>query len=838
MEGTFTPREDGRLRHDRIENGLVAIAHGLLIITIGLLPIFFIPKGSVPLEYSKTFFVIGGLLGSVVLYGLAMLRSGRIRIALPLPVYALWGVAVAWLVSALLSGDRFDALFGNMFDTHTVAFMLVLAGVVTVPLLVHFSKNAIITVYMLLGASALILALFHTLRLMFGASFLSLGMFPTLVATPFGAWNSLALFFGLTILLSLIALEQLPLTMWGRLFFAVVTTLSLIMLIAINFFAIWIVLGLVSLIVLMYGLVKDRLTDQSFAREQKSSVSGVSLILSGLVFAVALIAVLGGSSFGSVVSNVTNVSFLEVRPSLGATLDVTRGALSDSSILGIGPNRFADAWRLYKDPAINTSLFWSVDFPSGYSYFASVPAMVGILGSLAWLVFLTLFAITGLRVVLWPVVHDRAWYFIGTSSFVGAIYLWGMALVYTPNAAAMLLAAFFTSTLLCASVALRPTRALHFSLQEQKRAALLLVGVVMVLIVGSVTLFYGTARHFTAVVLFNDAVQSVATGRSIEEVELQIERAFTLVQNDVFARQVAEYQLAKIGTLLTLEEPTEAEQQMFEAAITQGVAAAQQAVERDPTDGRNHAVAGALYSVLASIGIESTAERSAAAFEAAQAVDPHNPLYPLLEAQLAARTGNPERARERALAAVELKPNYTEALSFIAELDIAAGNVESAIDATQAILSLEPQNPARYFQLGILFMAAGSTTDATTIFEAAVSLDGNYANARYFLARLYAAEGNRAAARAQLEAVQELNPDNSEIAGLIAALDAGEDIGFATEATDEIGLPTTETEGVVTSPGDPDTSLVTPVNIGSGTETNTPPADSPASETDVEVSDS
>ena len=829
MEGAYIPREEQVVHPDKIEHRLTQAAHVLLVLVFGLLPVFFIPSAIIPLEYSKTLLVVIGLLTSIVLYSLATLRTGKIRLAIPSPVFALWAVALVCLVSALLSGDRYDALVGNTLEVQTTAFTFVLAAIVTIPLLVNFTKVMIVRVYMLLGCGALFLALFHLVRLVFGEGFFSFGTFANLVSGPFGSWNSLGLFFGLTILLSMIALEQLPLTKWGKVFFALVTVLSLVMLIVINFFAIWVVLGLTSLVVLMYGLVKDRFAEESFSRTRISSVSGISLGLSALVCFVSISALLGGTGFGTMVSNVSNVSFLEVRPSLGATLDITRHTLAGIRGFGTGPNRLADACRHHKDPAINTSVFWNTDFESGYSYFTTAPITSGILGTLAWIAFLGLFVFMGLRVVLRPLTHDSLWYFIGTSSFVAGLYLWGMALVYTPSVVALLLAAFFTSSLSCAYVALRPVRALRFSLSENKRAAIVLVGVVMLIMVGSVASVYGVSRHFGAVVMFNDAVRMVPLGAPIDEVEARIEQAYMLNQNDIFARQVAEYQLAKINSLLGTQKPTEAEQQAFETAIAQGVVAATRAIENDPTDARNHAVAGALYSVLAGIGIESTGDRSKAAFSEARKFDPQNPLYLLLEAQLGARMGDANVARDSARSAVALKPNYTEALLFLADLDIASGNVQGAIDTTRAILSLEPQNPARYFQLGVLTVAAGSTTEAISAFEAAVTLDTNYANARYFLARLYAAEGNVKAAREQLVIVQTLNPDNEEVAGLIASLDAGQNVGFSTSTDNEVTLPDSTTGETVTTDGEPDTPLVTPVNIG------TTPSDTPEASTDSET---
>ncbi len=834
MEGEFVMEPVRQQKSDRVEHGLVTAAHAVLVAVFGLTPLFFIPSPVVSIDYAKSFLVIGGLLLALVLFSLATLRSGKISLSVPTLALVFWGIAASAVVSALLSGDRFDAFFGNTLEVHTAGFVALMAGVISIPLLLNFSKAMIMRVYIVLGASTLVLGLYHVARLVFGQTLLSFGLFNSVVDSPLGGWNSLALFFGLVILLLLIALEQLPLTKPGRIFFAIIILFSLLMLVVINFFAIWVVLALVGMVVLMYGLVKERFSEQSLAREKASSFSGLSIALSGLVGVISIVALLGGTSFGTMVSSVSNVSFLEVRPSLGATLDITRQVYTENALLGIGPNKFADAWRLYKDPSINSSIFWSVDFQSGYSYLTTAFVTQGLLGGVLWVAWLLGFVYVGLRVLLRPKVHDTIWYFIGTSSFAAGLYLWGMSLIYTPSVAIMLLAAFFTSVLCGAHTALRGASPITFSLIQNKRAAIVLVGVVLVIIVSSVALLYSVTRHFAGTIIFSDAVADVGRSVPLDQVEAQIERAYQLSQNDLYARQVAEYQFAKISSLLTVAEPSEVEQTAFNQAVAQGVSAVRLAIQGDPSDARNHALAGALYSVLIDPNFKDPEERAKEAYSSAEALDPSNPLYKLLRAQLAVRIGDETGARAAIAEAISLKPNYTEALVLLADLEIATGNVASAITTTQAILSLEQNNPARYFQLGVLYVANEELQEATRAFEQAVVLDANYANARFFLARLYAQEGKADAALKELQVVESLNPGNADVLALKAQIEQGNVTGFTTSSS----TPVLPEEGVGSDDGTPgttvDTELVTPVNVPSESTEEEPASNEEADTTPAE----
>jgi tetratricopeptide (TPR) repeat protein len=835
MEDNTYRAHSQALSNDRIATTLQTFSHWILVVVLGLSPIIFIPSAVFPVEFTKVFVVIAALLASLVLYGLSILRSGSITYQVPLMVYSFLGVVLAALCSALLSQDRFDSLVGNSYEVQTVGFLVVLAGIMLVPVLVNLSKLMIVRSYLLFAGSALLLGLFHIIRLFFGAEVMGFDIFTSPVSSPIGGWNSLGLFLGLTIILSLIAIEQLPLTRPGKIFFTGVVALSLVHLLVINFFAVWIVLALVSLVVVMYTMVKDRFGGASMSPSTQSNSSLAALGLSGLVCVVSVIAILAGSSISAFVSDRTGISYIEVRPSLGATLDIAGSVYRENALLGIGPNRFVDAWRLQKSPAINETLLWSVDFVSGYSYLTTSVVTLGLLGVVAWIIFLGMFVLTGIRMILRGQQTDSFWFFIGSSSLAAALYLWGMLFIYTPNVTILMLAAFFTGTMALAYRALCPGKLLAISLFDNKRMAIILVVIVMVTIVGSVSILYTTSRHYSSIVIFSTAMQSIGLGESVDAAEVQIERAYSLAANDQYLRRIAQLQIGKINSLLGIPEPNEMQQQEFERAIARGIAAAQQSSIDDSTDSQNWFILGSLYGVLAGVNIEGAEERAVAAFDQARTYDPQNPIYDVAQAQMYARIGKLEESRTLANNALTLKRDYSEPLLLLTQLAIAEGDLATAIATVQSVLSLEPNNPSRFFQLGVLFIADNNLSNATVALEQAVRLDTNYANARFLLARLYAQAGQKAAALEQLDVVRTLNPDNQEVLNLISLIESDQDVGFVSPAdatvTNADDATAVEGEGV-TSPGAPDSPLLTPVNVPAAESTNEPSTEEPAEQTE------
>ena len=801
---------------DSVEVSLRTIAQNIVVVVFGLLPLFFIPVVFAPFSYTKTLAVIMGVFIAFIFFSLSVLRSGSIKINAPWALPAFWGVAIVTAVSALLSGDMYDSFIGEVIGVQTALFILLLAVTMSISSLFGQTKATIMRMYILLTGSAIILGVFHILRIVFGADFLSFGIFSSLTSSPFGGWNDLGLFFGLTILLSLVALEQLPLTKWVKVLFSVVVGVSLLMLAMVNFFAIWIVLALVSLVQLMYTLTKDRFTEQTLPLQGKAEVSMYSVSLSTIVFIFSLVFIIGGSAVGGFVSNMTNISYVEVRPSFEATIDIGRQVYKENAFVGIGPNKFSDAWRLYKDTSINQTVFWETDFTNGSGFIPTQFVTGGIFSILAWFVFLGLFLMAGFRMLFKAVHVDRFWYFIGTSSFVAAFYLWSMAFFYNPGPVILLLTAMFTSIMFVAHGTLLSSEGRRFSIMSNRRTGFILVAIVMMVIVGSASALYYTGRHYTAVYTFSGAISGIDGSTTLDEVEKTIASSYTITPNDIYARQLASYQLAKMNTLLGLQEPTSEQQQAFQTAAANGVNAAQLAVNTDPTDSLNWSTLGGIYSVLAAAGVEGAKERASEAFTTARSFDPTNPSYALLEAQLASRTGDIEAARTAAIAAVQLKQNYTEALFFLTQLDISEGKVQDAIATTRAIISFEPNNPARYYQLGVLESSAENTDNAIAAFSQAVALDANYANARYFLALAFIQNGNTDAALAQLEVVLALNPDNTDVQNLIDQIKSGAtfeiDSNAPPEQIEELSTVSENGEEVTATQSPDDTPLVSTVN--------------------------
>lgn len=796
--------------HDVVASKLLGAARVVALVTFGLLPIFFIPYvPEAPLNYTKILVAALGTLLALILFAFATLRHGTLAYRIEVPLIALWATAAVALLSALLSGDFYDAFWGTEVGPHAAVFIGLLALATTLFAYIGRSKEMIVRLYVVLLGGALLLAVFHITRLFLGTEVLTFGLFSgSAVLSPFSEWNSLAIFLGLIVILSLVALEQLSLHATGKILFALGAGLSLVMLAVINFSAVFVVLGVVGLIMVIYTLTRGRFRTGSSSTRVASQVS-IGMSLATLIFAIVF--VIGGSTIGAWVSSITQISYVEVRPSLSATLDIAKATYGDNVFLGAGTNRFADAWRMHRDPAINETIFWKTDFQSGYGYIPTIFVTQGILGAAAWLTFLLSFMFVGIRTLTRAQDSDRVWYFIALSSFVASVYLWGMSFLYVPSPTLLLLAALTTGIFLAARRTLTPLGERTAELLKNPRVAFMTVAVTVLVVVFSIGAMYYLGRHYVGTYIYRASLVSALEGGDPEVAAQGIARAFTFVEDDLYARQIASYERERMVALMSTGEATEETQARFQQSLQTGIQAGMLATDLDGTDPETWATLGRVYATVIPLKIEGAYERAKEAFERALSLDPMNPGRVLSLAEVDLLSGDRAAARGRIAEAVALKSNYTDALFLLAQLEIEEGNVQAAIDSTRATTLLDPENPVRYFQLGVLEFSAKKNPDAIRSLERAVALSPDYSNARYFLAFAYDQAGRTDDARMQLEEVLTRNAGNTEVEGLLLKLNAGQSI--SADALDTQPIPEeTQSSGTVTAAQVPDSSLLAPVN--------------------------
>jgi tetratricopeptide (TPR) repeat protein len=824
-ENVFTPKikptqqqEDfiGQKKND-VGVTLLKAAQYAVIALFGLLPVFFTPGLWASIGFDKSILTIGISAVVVIMISLLTLRRTKASTVLPISLGLFWAVVLTAVVSGLLSGDTQEAMRGSVLETQTVAFLGVLALAMTVPLVLQGSKIMSVRALALFSVVALLLLAYNLLRLLFGVEILPLGSFTNVTVSPIGGFNDLAIFSGLIIILSLITLVQLPLKVWLQSTLLVLILMALSILSIVNFFNIWIVLGFFGLLVFLYLLSRDTLFSSSDAPPPLKSPR-LLIVATVVVCVVSAFFIVVGDYAGGKINELTKINHFEVQPTLGTTINIAQSVYSENMFLGIGPNRFADAWRQYKDRSINETLFWDTDFNAGSGYLPTLFVNTGLLGGLLMVLFHLYFLYLGYKMLLRSKNQDPYWYYFGVTSFTAACFVWGMSYVYVPGAGILLIGAVFTGLTFVAAGTLLPSMVRTIPLAVNRQRGFFLMAAIILIVTASVGILFSVSKQYVAQSQFNKARATAASVAVFENVALS---SFELYPDDRFVSARAQTQLSKLSSLLVIASPNQEQQQSFLQAAEQAIVFAEQALSEDITSPDNHAVLASVYGNLAIAGIDGAQERAESSLLQAERLDPLNPGYHLISAQLAARIGDLPSARKEIIAALNLKSNYTEALYLSAQLDIGEGKVESAIATTRAIVTLEPNNPTRYFQLGVLLSANNNNLEAIEAYKVAVSLDPYYANARYLLSLIYLDTDQTENALEQLRIVQQTNAENQELISLISQVENGE---YVAAPNNSLTVPVDEPSpnagfaDTITTSGDVDTKLVTPVNVISKTE--------------------
>jgi cytochrome c-type biogenesis protein CcmH/NrfG len=251
---------------------------------------------------------------------------------------------------------------------------------------------------------------------------------------------------------------------------------------------------------------------------------------------------------------------------------------------------------------------------------------------------------------------------------------------------------------------------------------------------------------------------------------------------------------SKLSSLAQATEGDQAAlQQQFQAALDTTVAAGQAAAQKNPADYRPFFLMGQVYDLLSGLNVVGASEQASTTYAVAMVRNPNNPAIPLAVARLAARAGDAATTEAALRASLTLKPNYTDAILFLVQLNVANKDLPSAVQAAQAAVQSAPGVAPIWFELGLLYYAGGDTKDAIPALEQAIKLQADYANAKYFLGLSYYAQNRQVEALNLFEDLAKTNPDNEEVKSIIANMQAGKPAfdaaASSTEQTDVTTRP-------------------------------------------------
>ena len=749
-----------------------------------LLPVFFIPGGALNLDVAKSALAVFGVLAIVLVFLLEGWREGKFDVPWHPFVFTVALLPPVYLLSAFLATPSSLSLLGYNFEVGTFGFMLLGAFILVLAAVIFSNTTRSLQALVAFFISISVVALFVTIKVLWGGDILVLGNFFGNMGNPIGNWTDLAVSFGLLSVFAAFSLGMIPMKPSIRILVYGIFALSTALLVIINFSTAFILTLGASIFLFFFFLKIEKHFFNTAATLPLASRNFLlrPIFLPVVLGVISLIFLINPSisatsgTLGDVVSSTFKVENIDVRPSLSATLGISKEVLSQGGLLGSGPNSFGRDWLVYKPVDVNTTPFWAVAFPFGIGFIPTQIASTGIAGSTLWLIFFVFLILLGVK-VLNRVSESRAERFTLVSAFLITFFLWAASFLYAPSATMLIFAFIFSGLFvsLCRESGIIPSRS--FSLKESPQTRFISIALITVVTLGALFLGWAGFNKTVSAFHFKKAVDlSDTAGASLAEIEERLNKAVSFSKFDTYYVALSRINFAKAQVAASATAGTPEENRaVFEGALRKSIEAAKLAVSANPAGYQNWVSLGMIYSALVPepLSVVGSYENALFAYSEASKRNPNNPELPLFLARLEFNRGNIEGARSFIRKSIALKEDYADAYLLLAQLEVQAGNTAGAIVSAERLALLMPNNPGIYFELGLLKYSNKDYVGAANAFTLALVSAPDYANAKYYLGLTLTQLGQLDEARAQFEALLVTNPDSEEVKAVLESLNNG-----------------------------------------------------------------
>ncbi len=743
-----------------------------IVLAVALL----VPAAWFPLQLGKLGVFVLALLVASVLFVVGrgtqeLSRAHGVGLALLVGVLPL-----SYLFSTLAAGTGAVSITGFGIEVDTVVFTAL--AFATFLLSFSFFKTlrtvrmlSSVVFFTLVGVVA-----FQWLVVLFGNGLIPFSVFADRSVNLVGKWNDLGILTGLLAVFLLVQAELTRPSVIRRAVLAVALIAITVLLGIINFALVWWFVFASALVIALVAFMTQR-TEERVERQANpyASVAWSQKVpwFAASAAIVSIIFLLYGAGLNQSLTNRFQVSSLEVRPSYASTFGVISAAREGSvasSLIGTGPNTFSASWVAHKPAEVNQSAFWNLDFNVGFSTLVTALGTAGLVGAIAWMIPLLLVLAGVIRAVRYSLL-SREERMATLTVGLGAVLLLSAIIFYVPSANVVLLG----FALAGAAFGFLWRQGRHASEEESPMPLMGMAGwaVALILVLVSVWGTWSVERRFVAQAINNTGAVSLQAGNADDAISAAHKSQGIEYTSDNL-RLAIEAGIVKIGQLAnSTQAATPALQQQFLDVASTTIASANQLAMMYPKDHRSYYTMGRVYDLLASLKVQGAYKNAELAYQKALEINPSAPDIALALARVEATEGNLELTQKYLSQSLTLKPNYTDAILLVVQLNVANNDIPSAIRAAQAAAQTAPGVAPIWFQLGLLYYAGGDTANAVPALEQAIKLVPDYANAKYFLGLSYYAQKNTAGAIKEFEDLARSNPESAEAKLILSNLRAG-----------------------------------------------------------------
>lgn len=738
-----------------------------------LIPLIFLPATAGGASMVKGFILFTGVFLALSIWLIAQFVEGSLKIPKSPVFLALGAWVVLSLISALTSANVSVSLWGRGFVFDSFAMTLVLSLFVFMIATFARDQRRLVKLFLVtFSGSALTLflqvILYVSQRVPFVSKYLAhVANQGTLV----GSWVDFAYFVTFVFLLALLMYEVLLPKGFFKKLSLVTMIVSLLALIFLNFKTAWVVAIASSLIIFVYKSsversLKARLPKLSDEVQSESSEASPFPIMSLVALLIGLFFLLSNNSIGSAISQSAGISFSDIRPSFGTTVEVLRSSLVHDPLLGAGAGRYNDIWNLYHPNAINTTLFWNSPFDAGFNLIGSIATTNGILPTLALIIVLVFSLVHGFKLFNCQFT-DRFTRFIAVTSLIVILAFVILFAFASPGIVLIVFAFVYLGLLFGVSSLVGRTPVVSIEYLKDPRISFFSILLLVVASMVGFSAVYFTGNKFASIVFYNKALSS----KDLATAEKHLGRAIILSNNDIYWRARTALYTNQFAELANKENPDKAQLQKF---FTQAEQSAQQAIAFDKGSAINWLALSQVYQLIAdSTNTEAISNATSTALEA-QNRSPHNPVFLLNNARIALLKKDTTVALSEIDKALALKVNYIDAFILKGQIGVAQGDSQALKNQILEYIKVAPYDEQGYTLLGNAYNALKDYPSALEAFAQARTLNPN--NANNYLAYIGTLElsGNKVKAVEELEAFKKLFPRVTGVDEQIKRIQNGE----------------------------------------------------------------
>lgn len=741
--------------------------------------IAFVPSFSVTFLSTKVIVIVLGSIIAFACYVFVRFNRGYITIPPLLLIGAAWLIPFAYGLSTIFSGAPISfSVFGHAFETDTFGFIFLMGLVVTLAaFLIEFTSQY----RNILRVSAWLAAFIFAAQAIF---IIIHYVVPTLISssfTLFGSWSDLGIFSGLVAIIILFAFRFIPLS--TRIKYA----LSILLAVAFLYIALahssvtWIAVGIIALGLFVESVIRrislpTMSSDTTFNVHTDSDTNDTivnietqetvwdtddhqyNITAPFIVLALSVFFIVGGSTFSGVLGNAMHISTANIRPSWQSTINIGRDTYKTSAVFGSGPNTFGQQWLLYRNKSLNTTPFWSIDFSNGIGFIPTSFITTGIIGIIAWLLFLGVFIWMGIRSFLLREYKNTSIYAVSLISYIGALFIFFEMLFAVPGPMLIIFGFLFVGMFVSTLRYVETQQQSVVSFTENPRVGFITIFTLILFMFLLIISAYLMVDRYISQIYLANAQEELSTGNITDA-------NTSTVHSLQFDRTSDAYQLraiiAAVGIRNFLRNASSttsvSSQKYVQSVLSQGITSAQAAIRINPNMYLNWMALGNLYQIVAPLGVSGAYDAAQKAYQKAQTLNPISPIIPYVRAQAAITNKSYTEAETLLEKAITLKPNYTGAIFTLSRVEVQLGKAKKALHAAESAMYFAPQNKFILFQVGVLRQATGDNIGAIAALSNAVRIDPKYANAHYFLAVAYANEKEYAKSVIELKKIETLS---------------------------------------------------------------------------------